>query len=80
MKVNVHVQRLIIEGASQAEAVRIAEELRGSLSQWPHGLEVRPAAMARLDAGVLPRRSNAGQIGRHIAGEIFASMKGPRHA
>ncbi|HEY1938442.1 MAG TPA: hypothetical protein VGJ33_10955 [Candidatus Angelobacter sp.] len=80
MKVNFHIQRLVIEGASHSEALRVAEALRARLSELPAAGKIAKAAnIGRLDAGVLPPRSSAGQIGHHIAGQIFTTLKGPHH-
>jgi hypothetical protein len=80
MKVNFHIKRLVIEGASHSEAMRVAEALRGRLAELPMAsMAAKTASIGRLDAGVLPPPSNAEQIGHHIAGQIFANLKGPHH-
>jgi hypothetical protein len=81
MKVNYRIQRLVIEGASHSDSQRIAEALRGRLSELSAaGLSPRPGSIARLDGGVVSRPASAGQIGRHIAGRIFSSLGGGRRA
>ena len=81
MKVTYQIQRLVIEGASHAEAQRVAEALRGRLSELSAaGLAPRPGSIARLDGGVVSRPASAGQIGHHIAGRIFSSLGGGHRA
>lgn len=79
MKVNFHIQRLVIEGSSRAEAMRVAEALRARLSEGTADLAARTAHIGRLDAGTLPHHSTPEQIGCHVAGRIWTNLKGPHH-
>lgn len=81
MKVNYKIQRLIVEGATQAESQRIAEALRSQLSELSAaGLSPHPVSIAKLDGGTMPRATGARQIGRHIAGQIVSGIRGGRRA
>lgn len=92
MKVNLRIERLVVEGASQAEGRRVGEALQARLAQLARtgvpaaklsgpgpsdsGAAGRSIRLARLDGGSVAEGAGPEQIGRHIAGQIAGQIDG----
>ena len=76
MNVKIHIGRLVVEGASHAEAVRASKALRSHLTELvSRGISPQGSNAARLDAGEVPSRSMEA-AGRQAAQRIFTHLKG----
>jgi hypothetical protein len=92
MKVNFRIERLVVEGASQAEGRRVAEALQEHLAQLARtgfsasglarpglsdsGGAGRSIRLARLDGGSVEQGAGPEEIGRHVAGKIAGQIAG----
>jgi len=78
--VNIHIERLTVEGSSRTDAKRVGDALRLGLTELvAAGFTPRAANLDRLDGGELPSGATPEHIGRHTAGQIFQSVKGAPH-
>ncbi|HVV47222.1 MAG TPA: hypothetical protein VHC72_18550 [Bryobacteraceae bacterium] len=85
---NIHIDRLTLEGKTAAEGRRIVAAMERRLTDLANRAPSRLLSQAsgphdglgRLDAGVVPHGAGADSIGSQIANEVFRKMGGPRRA
>jgi hypothetical protein len=80
MKVNFHIERLTVDGASPADARRIGDALRARLAELAsNGLRVRTQSVERIEGGEAPYGAGPEHIAKHAAGRIVQGLKGTPH-
>ena len=81
MKVNFNVGSLTIHGGARAAGLQVAQALRRSLTELAaSGSPMRALQIERLDAGTLPPGADAEHTGRHLANQIYRTLRGSRNA
>lgn len=87
-RLNVHIDRLTLEGKSPAEGRRIVAAIERRLTQLANGapsqlaanrFAARNAVVPRLDTGVVAHGASADSIGSHIATQVFRKLGGARN-
>ena len=83
MKLELHIEELILDGFDPRDRHRIADELQRSLtlllSQSQQGaIEHQDKQIERLDAGAvsIPRDAPSSDVGSHVAGAITQALNG----
>ena len=83
MKIELHIEELVLDGFDPRDRYRIADELQRALTRAlsePHKnhIEPREGKVDRLDAGsfTLPENAPARQVGTQVAGAIVDALNG----
>jgi len=83
LKLELHIEELLLDGFDPRDRHRIADELQRSLtlllSESQDGaVEQQDKQIERLDAGAvsIPRDAPSGDVGSHIAGAITQALNG----
>ena len=74
-RLDVHIDRLTLEGKSRAEGRRIVAAIERQLASLANG-----AAPAAGEHSPVPHSAGADAIGRRIAVQVFRKIRGARHA
>ena len=83
MKIELHIEELLLDGFDPRDRYRIADELQRALSHAltePHKnhIEPREGKVDRVDAGsvTLQKNAPARHVGRQVAGAIVDALNG----
>jgi len=83
LKLELHIEELLLDGFDPRDRHRIADELQRSLilllrESQDGAIEQQDKQIERLDAGAvsIPRSAPSGDVGSHIAGAITQALNG----
>jgi hypothetical protein len=83
MKIELHIEELVLDGFDPRDRYRIADELQRALTHAlsePHENNIEPRAreVDRLDAGsvTLQKNASARHVGTQVAGAIVDALNG----